>query len=171
MDILAHGLWTNLAYFKKYQHHNKQRWLAVFFGVLPDLISFTPVTLYLFFRRSSFNFYDALHSNLWVYQWARESYNWTHSLVIFFIVAAIIYGARKGRIYWPIWGWGFHIALDVFTHKDFFQTPFLFPISGFKNHYAVRWSEPHFMFINYGALAMVYLFLFYFAKKRNAKTG
>ncbi len=74
MDILAHALWTNLAYYKKYPKDVKNRLWAVFFGVLPDLISFTPSTLYiLFFHREMFSNYKLsleLGQSMWVFRWA-----------------------------------------------------------------------------------------------------
>lgn len=167
MDIFAHALWTNLAYYKKYRNDLKDRLLAVFFGVMPDLISFTPATIYAFFHAGRGHLMGLFSSNIWVFVWARESYNYTHSLVSFAVVVVIILGSRKGKMYWPILGWLLHIVIDIFTHPDFYRTPFLYPLWGVKNHYAISWAEPHFMVINYSLIAIFYILIFTVWRKKS----
>lgn len=181
MDVLAHVLWTNAVFHAKYDKLRKQRYLAAFFGVAPDLVSFIPATIYtLLNSKKILNFiegkdltkispehYNALNS--WVFDYAIQSYNYTHSLVIFAAVFLVVLAVRKGKFYWPLLGWGLHILIDMFTHKDFFETPFLFPISNVTNHNAIVWGEPIFMVINYGLLILVYAGLFWYHRKRIAK--
>ena len=166
MDILAHGLWTNLAYYKKYKYDLKNRLWAVFFGIMPDLVSFTPSTLYVLLSRNRFNLEQLISSSQWTFFWARESYNYTHSLISLAVVAVLILLVRRGKMYWPILGWLLHIVIDIFTHPNFYSTPFLYPLSGFKNRYGISWAEPHFMAINYGALAILYILIFTVWKKK-----
>lgn len=165
MDIIAHGLWTNAAFYKKYRDDKKNRYLAVLFGLLPDLVSFAPSFIALFLTGLHFDFDQALHSQKWFYLWGRESYNYTHSLVVFAAVMAIIAVIRKGKIFWPLAGWGVHVAIDIFSHKYFFQTPFLFPLSDFKIS-GLSWGQPAFMITNYSVLAVVYLVWFLVLRKR-----
>jgi len=160
MDIFAHALWTNVVYYKNYKNNLKDRLWAVFFGIMPDLISFVPATLYAFFHSGKDNFVNMSNSQLWVFTWARESYNITHSLVTLALVIAVVLAIRKGKMYWPLLGWGLHIGIDIFTHPSFYQTPFLYPLSGFKNNYAISWSEPVFMLVNYTAIAVLYILIF-----------
>jgi len=168
MDILAHALWTNIAYYKKYRINLKNRLWAVFFGVAPDLISFAPSTIYLLlFSPGSFLQYKLsleVGRSQWYFRWAVESYNYSHSLIIFLVVFLVLRLALK-KFYWPMLGWPLHILIDIFTHKDFFETPFMFPLSNFANHHGVVWSEPRFMIINYSALACAYIVIFYFYRK------
>ncbi len=166
MDIFAHALWTNLAYYKKYRENLKDRLWAVFFGIMPDIISFTPATVYAFFHFGKNKLIQLASSGQWAFVWARESYSYTHSLISFIVVVAIVMAIRKGKFYWPLLGWMFHIVIDIFTHPDFYSTPFLHPLSGFKNHYGISWADSHFMFINYGLLIMFYIFIFYFKRQR-----
>ncbi len=152
MDILAHGLWSNTALYYKYPNNNKQRLTAVLFGVLPDIIPFTPSFFYLLFAKTEFDFYSALHSQEWFYVWGREAYNFTHSFIIFIIVAAGLWVFKK-NFYWPILAWGLHILMDLFTHPDFFKTPFLFPISDYKIAFGIDWGHPIIMIPQYAFFA------------------
>lgn len=160
MDIFSHALWTNVLYRSTYRHQIRDRMLAVFFGVMPDVISFTPIMLYALvtgmkFPRPPFE----LHHPLFTY--AVQSYNYTHSLVVFGLVFLIVLAVRRGKMYWPLLGWAFHILLDIPTHTDFFATPFLYPLSNFKNHYGLSWAEPHFLIVDWAVLIAVYSYLFY----------
>src|SRR5690242_4422582 len=130
MDIFAHAVWTNVVFYKKYKRELRNRYLAIFFGILPDLISFSPVFIYS--ELSGIGFFDLIGRNVWYVNWASNSYNYTHSLVIFLIIF-LICGAvrmmkRKKFLFWPLLGWPLHICIDIFTHKGFYETPFLFPI-------------------------------------------
>jgi hypothetical protein len=128
MDVLAHVLWTNAAFYKKYKKQKTQRYLAVLFGVLPDIVSFTPATIYLLFHRVAFNPESYQSSSpLWYIRYSYESYNFTHSLVIFAAVFLLVMLVRKGQPYWPLLGWALHIVIDIFTHKDFFSYSVFIP--------------------------------------------
>ena len=171
MDVLAHGLWTNAVFYQKYARERTQRFLAVLFGILPDLVSFTPSTIYLLFHRQDFySITTELGRAHGVFKYAIESYNYTHSIIIFSVVMLIVVALRKGRIYWPMWGWALHIFIDIFSHKNFFATPFLFPISDFRVK-AISWAHPVFMAVNYSALAAVYLVWFLVIRKRHEPTN
>ncbi len=170
MDIFAHALWTNLAYYKKYRDDLKDRLWAVFFGIMPDLISFTPATLYaLFHFGQAKDFMSLASSNVWVFAWARQSYNYTHSLVSFAVIALIVLAVRRGKMYWPLLGWALHIGIDIFTHPSFYSTPFLYPLSDIRNRFAISWAEPKFMAINYAAIAVLYILIFTVWKKKDAQ--
>ncbi len=170
MDILAHGLWTNTVFYKKYKNNKKNRYLAVLFGILPDIASFAPATLYLFIVGKNFS-PELFNSSLWMFRWAENSYNFTHSLVIFIFTLIIITAIRKGRIYWPMFGWALHILIDILTHVDFYETPFLYPISNYHFSHGIQWAAPGFMIINYGLLVFIYLFWFLILKKRKNDTN
>lgn len=171
MDILAHAFWTNALYYTKYQKEKIQRYWAIFFGVMPDLISFTPAFIYLIFSRGKGLGIEAFFSNLWIYRWAAWSYNWTHSFVSFVIVMLVVTIVRKGKQYWPLWGWALHISVDIFSHKGFYETPFLYPLSHYKFDHGIPWSHPVFMLVNYSLLAIIYLFWFVLLRKKHGKAA
>ena len=168
MDIFAHAVWTNVVYYKKYRTEVMNRWISIFFGIMPDLISFTPVFLYS--RILKVDFFELIGRNIWPVKFASLSYNYTHSLIVFLAVFAIV-GLTRSRkslkfIYWPMFGWMLHILIDIFTHKGFYETPFLFPLSNYKFTHGVSWGQPTFMIINYSALSFIYLFWFLILRRR-----
>lgn len=170
MDVFAHTLWTNVVFYKKYRLEKLNRFIAVLFGVLPDLFSFTPVFIYSFVTNTEF--FELIEKGNWVVRYASESYNYTHSVFFFSIVVFLVFLVRKmfnkSAFYWPMWGWLLHILIDIPTHKGFYETPFLFPLSGFKFSHGISWGHPIFMIINYSALAAVYLFWFLVLRRRSA---
>lgn len=167
MDTLAHALWTNAVFYPKYKNQLKSRLWAVFFGVAPDLAAFTPVILYSLFRGFQRFMPEAYNSSaLWPYWWARNSYNFTHSAVIFLGVFLLITVLRKGKPYWPMLGWLLHIAIDIPSHRGFYETPFLFPLSNYKFDHGISWGHPVFMLINYSAILILYILIGTIWKKK-----
>lgn len=151
MDIFAHFFWTYAVF-----HKTKKPWLSAFFGIIPDLLSFG------FLFASNFIFGGGIRlfsSSGPISKYVTESYNYTHSLIIFFGVLMIIYFLTK-RFYVFLLGWPLHILLDIPTHTNkFFPTPFLFPISNYTFN-GVSWSNNIFTLINYSALFLAYIFIF-----------
>lgn len=168
MDVFAHALWTNAVFYKKYAAEKTQRYIAVAFGLMPDLLVFTPAFLYGIFSRQHFSM-EAFNSQVWVFRYAAAGYQFTHSLVIFAAAMIIVAVVRRGRQYWPMWGWALHILIDIPSHRGFYETPFLFPVSGYKFDNGVSWAHPTFMLVNYSLLALVYLFWFFVIRKRRFK--
>ena len=183
MDVFAHTLWTNALFHLKYRQQRRLRYLAAFFGVVPDLIGFTPLFVYLIFSGRIFSGerFPFQETN-WTFGFAEQAYNYTHSIVVFtivFLLVAIIgmlykyYKSKKFSwwIFWPMLGWALHILIDIPTHPDFYNTPFLFPLSDFKNTHGVSWGHPVFMAINYGLLIVAYIGIYIYQKKKygNAK--
>ncbi len=182
MDVFAHTLWTNALFHFKYNNQRRLRYLAAFFGVVPDLIGFAPLFIYLIlsgrmFSRERFPF----EATNWTFGFAEQAYNFTHSLVIFaatfLLVVAIgnLYRYFKSKpnykfwFFWPMLGWPLHILIDIPTHPDFYHTPFLFPLSDFRNTQGVSWAHPTFMVINYSLLILAYVAIYIYQKKKYAK--
>ena len=168
MDIFAHMLWTNVVYYKKYKDQLKDRLWAVFFGVAPDLVAFAPATIYAILFGRGGHLMALADSNFWPFAYAREAYNYSHSFMIFLGVFLLVTALRKGKAYWPLLGWALHIAIDLFTHPDFYRTPFLFPISSYHQPYGISWAESKFMLVNYILIAVFYV-LIYKVWRRKAK--
>lgn len=168
MDIFAHMAWTNVVFYKKLKQERLQRFLAIFFGVLPDFVSFVPVFIYGIFGGGGFM--ELVGSNIWVVKYASESYKYTHSIVIFLAAVLVVFIVRKlmhkSALWWPMFGWAVHIFIDIFTHKGFYETPFLFPISPYNFSHGISWAHPTFMIINYLALTLVYFLWFLVFRKK-----
>lgn len=167
MDVFSHGLWgfaISYPQAKKNKQPKRALWGLVL-GMLPDVIPFLPVQLYFLLSRSSFSpslfFPEPQH---WVFSWAIESYNYTHSLVLFVVVLSIVTVIRRYRnlplIWWPLMAWGLHILMDIPTHPDFFSTPFLFPLSSFTlAGRGVSWANPWVFGLNWAAIALTYVWI------------
>lgn len=182
MDVFAHTLWTNAVFHLKYSQARKMRYLAAFFGVIPDLIGFTPLFIYMivsgrFFSGEQFPFTPTN----WTFGFAEQAYNFTHSAVIFLaamvIVNLIINLVKYHKqpltyrfyFFWPILGWLLHILIDIPTHPDFYHTPFLYPLSDYQYTGGVSWAHPTFMAINYGLLICAYIAIYIYQRKKYAQ--
>ncbi len=173
MDVLAHGLWTNIMYkvIPDTRNNRKLTYWGIAFGILPDLVAFTPIFIYGIYS-SIF-----LHQRFWsgppgsetpFYQYAVEAYNYSHSLVIWTAVLFVVWLLMR-KFPWIMLGWALHILIDIFSHTDqYFATPFLFPISRFKIS-LISWGHPVFMAINYSLLIILYAWLI--PKLINKKAG
>jgi membrane-bound metal-dependent hydrolase YbcI (DUF457 family) len=183
MDVLAHTLWTNAVFHLKYKNQRRLRYLAAFFGVAPDLVGFAPIFIYIFYHAIAVGHFtnpmtDAFLSNHWTARFASEAYNYTHSLVIFvatfglvLIIGNIVKKIQSQENYrfwffWPMLGWALHILIDIPSHKGFYETPFLFPLSNARFDHGVPWAHPVYMAINYSLLILVYIGLFYFQQQK-----
>lgn len=173
MDIFAHGLWTNIVYrsIPQTRLRKKQIWLGILFGILPDLISFTPIFVvlifYLIIGKNGFRTWPP-DETISVFRYASNSYNYTHSFVVWTGVLLIAWAILR-KFPWPILGAFFHIFIDLFTHPNLYRTPFLYPLSGIHSPYGISWADPLFMVINYTAVTVVYIFLVPYMKRKFGK--
>lgn len=159
MDIFAHWLWTYALYFK-----NKYRFLAAFFGILPDMLSFGPFFLYNMLSNGLRLGKPEISS---IPEFVFVGYNFTHSLVIFLIIVGVIYFITR-NIPIVLGGWLFHIIIDIPTHtRGFFPTPFLWPLSEFKIS-GISWADPIFLTVNYLLLFFIYVYLLLYVRKSKA---
>lgn len=154
MDFIAHLLWSMAIFW------GPQVYLAMFFGVMPDLLPFGSNLIIGRFRNKGrkmkypedlFDYYRQ-PQNKWVYKF----YNWTHSLVIWalsFMIAFII-ERIQGSFPYYMFAWLLHVIMDIPTHtKAFFAPQFLTPLSKFCVD-GKSWAYPAIMALNYGSLIL-----------------
>lgn len=180
MDVFAHGLWGSAAYAainKRLKKPLSMRWAAAW-SVFPDVFSFTPMFAWMIFGLvfGTFSFSDMPHPDdlepaqrdtLFIFRITAQLYQFTHSIIVFFIVFVIVHFLLR-RPVWEMGAWLFHIFIDIPTHSyQFYPTPFLWPLSGVMVD-GISWGEPWFMILNYSSLALVYFVLFRLKKKRQA---
>lgn len=170
MDVLSHGLWGTLyakAANQKLHQPIKMKW-AFLWGVFPDVFAFGPFFVWSFIQRLLGYPWMIHRPSTELEPWTPGTdtlsdftqllYQYSHSLIIFAIVIAVIYFVRR-KIPWILGPWLLHILFDIPTHSyKFYPTPFLWPISDLKIN-GIQWSHWWFMILNYGALLTVYLFL------------
>ena|SRR3989338_3066571 len=159
MDYLAHGLWSYLFF-----HTIKKPWKAVFFGILPDTLSWLIYFFYLVFTNQLFGRPDPAQVPFWV----DGLYKATHSLVLFVVILLVVffYFKRWEKVPKFIYAYPIHIFLDIPTHsRSFLPTPFLWPLSDWKFP-GISWGEPWFMLLNYGAILALLWYLVLWRKKK-----
>jgi hypothetical protein len=175
MDISAHGLWAGAAAktvnqtSAKFQANPLKVKFVVLWGILPDLLSFAPVFIWLFGNMifGDLNFGDfprpdetepAARDTLPIFHLTSILYTITHSMMVFFAIFALVWLILR-RPVWVMGGWLFHILIDIPTHSyKFYPTPFLWPFSEWKFD-GFSWGQPWFMALNYSAIIIVYILL------------
>ena len=171
MDIFAHALWTTAAAVPARQKLRRPISLpwAAFWGVFPDLFSFTiPAILRIWWLATG-----VTHSlrpdpeSAKRLQFAWQLYHSSHSLITFASVFVIVW-LVKGRPILEMLGWLLHILLDIATHEGIFAIHFLWPFSAYSLS-TLRWENRSFLAANYGALLMVYLWLWIRRRKSRRK--
>lgn len=167
MDTLSHGLYGGIAFGRKSRWGY---WLAFFFGIAPDLLSFGVFMVFAWLGIwehpdwSSGQHPDPAAIPAYVH----AAYSVTHSLVIFAVIFALVWIIRR-RPLMEMLAWPLHILVDIPTHSDrFFPTPFLWPISDFTvNGYP--WSRPEIFIPNVVLLAGLYLWFSVIRPRRQAR--
>jgi hypothetical protein len=194
MDILAHGLW-GIALAKVINTRRRAKALeaasentapkpislkwAAWWGMFPDLFAFVIPLVWIFggalihgagfpqFGKPPAGDPNGLAQSA-PYQLSYHLYNISHSFVIFFAVALIVYLIIK-RIPWEIAPWALHILFDIPTHvAEFFPTPIFWPISHWKFLHGFSWGQPWFMVLNYVAIAITFFLLRHYGNKKGA---
>jgi len=190
MDTLAHGLWATAAAkannrFAPLKFRTK--WF-VFWGVLPDLFSFTPAVVWLLWQVmiEGVPFAEVprpellppeVRSTFPVFRLTNALYHLSHSLIIFAGIFLLVLAVRRyrfksrqaipvsgaqlsaGGAYWEMTGWMLHILIDIPTHtRRVYPTPFLWPLSDFTID-GISWGRPWFLALNYASLLVVFLLL------------
>ena len=152
MDTFAHAFWSYIIF-----HQSEYVWLAVLFGVLPDLLSWTVFMFYP--KKKGFN-WKKPNFNL-VPKWVFTLYGITHSFFVMaavFLVVLLIF--KTIPIY--LFAWTIHVLIDIPTHtRDFLPTPFLWPFSKYAFP-GISWGTKRFMIINY-SLILLFLIYIYFS--------
>ena len=126
----------------------------MFFGVLPDLFSWTIYLFYKIIKREKFGKPNISS----IPKWVHVLYGITHSVFVFGIVGLILF-LVLGFVPVYLWAWLIHILIDIPTHsRDFLPTPFLWPLSDWKFP-GFSWGQKWFMVVNYAAIIIVFLIM------------
>ena len=149
MDVFAHILWSYILF-----HSSGYVWLAVLFGILPDLLSWT---IFMFYpHKSGFNWKNPDFSR--VPKWVFTLYGVTHSL---FVIAAVFIAVFLIFKTIPIYllAWPLHVLVDIPTHRrDFLPTPLLWPFSDYAFP-GISWANRYFMVANYSLIALFLVYI------------
>jgi len=159
VDTFAHGLWSWIIF--RNIKPTSDVWLAVFFGVMPDLFSWAIYMFYRFFT-TGFKFGAPVLGE--IPKWPFVLYGITHSIFVFGAVVLGLYFILGHVPYW-ILAWGIHILIDIPTHsRNFLPTPFLWP---FFDWYfpGISWGTWWIMALNWGGIIIALIYIFFFGKR------
>jgi hypothetical protein len=153
MDIISHGLWGGVGFGRK---NKRLFFLAVLFGMLPDLLSFGVFTVATWFGINPRPDWSAGTPPMeLIPEYVHVLYNITHSLVVFTLVCGLLWWLARSYLL-PFLAYGFAVLIDIPTHStDFFATPFLWPLSSYTFN-GVSWGEPFIFFPNVVLLVVAY---------------
>src|SRR3989344_5518012 len=158
MDIFSHGLYGGVLTGRK---SRKSFWTAFIFGISPDLFSFGIFTLSILLGFvSGPDWGSHAPDPSLIPNYVGILYDITHSLIVFSVAFLAVWLIR-GKPMMEMLAWGFHVALDIFTHSfAFFPTPFLWPISNYKfdGH---SWGTSEIFIPNVIALCSLYAWWWY----------
>lgn len=171
MDVFAHWIWAYLASkFANLRLKKKlKNWLTALFGILPDIISFTPLFAWLIVGlitgTSTIGAFPhpvgiepAARDTLFIFKLTGFLYSAMHSMFVFLAVFLLCWLIFRKPIL-ELLGWLLHIVIDIPTHSyQFYPTPFLWPLSEYKFN-GISWGTPWFMIANYSAILIFYLWI------------
>lgn len=154
-------------------------WLAMLWGVFPDVFAFAISFLYLNWVRLTggvppFMVHPGdveppIQNQNPLLQLTHSLYNISHSLFIFFIVFGLVAWYFR-RPVWEMGRWLLHILMDIPSHSyAFFPTPFLWPFSDFKVN-GIPWGTPAFFWTNYFLIISAYVLFWILGKRKKNKT-
>ena len=156
MDTLSHALWGKAIF-----GYRGNTWLAIFFGAMPDLVSFGVLFLIRIISGTlSYGGVPTLESlaQLAPYpDWLFFMDNLSHSFVTAFLCIGLIFFIKKD-IVWPMLAWPFHILLDFPFHaKEFFPVKLFWPISDVAFD-GISWSRPEVWFPNLAGIILIFIY-------------
>ena len=151
MDTISHALWGKALF-----GYRKYRWFSIFFGAMPDLLSFGIYFLFNFIvNPAAIEFGKPKISE--IPEWVFSLYNFSHSLVIAIIFILIVYKINKDFCF-PMLAWPFHILLDFFTHSiQYFPTPIFWPLLDYRFN-GIPWSNPYIMIGNFIFIFLIFIY-------------
>jgi hypothetical protein len=157
MDTFSHALWGyGLFGYKRYAL------VAIFFGAMPDLISFGAFMVMNLVDGTAQMGKPALEN---LPSWVFNNYALGHSFVICLPIIALV-ALWKKEIAFAMLAWPFHIMLDwPFHSKAYFPTPIFWPVSDFSID-GIPWSTWYIWFPNVAGIVI----LFYLRRRQKRKS-
>lgn len=158
MDPIFHALFANL-----YAKDERWRDEALAFSLLPD-VGFLLIELYIFFYvTASVNYADAMAS---VPPAFIAIYRIFHSLLVFGIVAAIVWRVRP-RLLPALSAWLLHILVDIPVHEGTFTTRVLYPVLPNVQFHGWSWGTPAVVVSAYAVLLALYAYSAWRARRKH----
>ena len=165
MDFVSHALWGGVSFGRK--NRNNFLWAAGI-SILPDVLTEGLFGVLYLTGIGGMPGWENGHPNITDYpMFAQYLYSFTHSLVIFALVFALLTVVLRKPV-WIVAAWGLHVLIDIPTHSlALFPTPFLWPISDFRVD-GIGWDNPVILAIDVVLLIAVYSLWLYPRFKSNS---
>ena len=156
MDTFSHALWSKGLF--GYRDYGK---LAIFFGAMPDLVSFGLLFAIQILNGTYVPGAPKLNT---IPDWLFFNYDVSHSYVTAFFFLFIAYQFNK-RIAFAMLGWPFHILLDFpFHSKEYFPTKIFYPFTDFSFD-GIPWTSPEVWFPNIAGILVLFAYRTGYYKK------
>lgn len=168
MDTLSHALYGGVAFGRR---SKRDYAIAFLFGAGPDLLSFGPYLALAALGQYSFAREESGRPDAaMIPDFVHAMYDGTHSLLVYAVFFAVLYALGKRKFALLTLGWPLHILVDMPTHaRDFFPTPFLWPVSDFSFD-GIPWSTPWIFFPNVALIVGLYGYWWYRRWSRRSTT-
>ena len=157
MDYFSHGFWSYIFF-----HRTKKPLWAVFFGLLPDTMSWG---IYFFFNIFTGKLFTGPPQIDRIPEWVFTLYGISHSLIIWGLAALILCIIwKKVPVY--LFAAPIAIAMDAITHsREFLPTPIFWPVFDWKFP-GFSWGTSWFMILNYSLITFSLIYIIYKKKKK-----
>ncbi len=155
MDTLSHALWAKGLFGNK-----KYFYIAIFFGILPDLFSMGLAIIFFIINGD----WDILLTIIKLQDsdptvipsWTFALHNVLNSFIIAFSVIGII-ALWKKELAFAMLGWPFHICLDFpFHSSEYFPNHIFWPISDFYFD-GIPWDNLLILIPNFAGLLILFI--------------
>jgi len=154
MDTLSHALWGYGLFGHTKQGIKRFVKTALFFGAMPDLISFG---IFLVQRVVQGNWHFGPPPIATIPDWLYLNYSIGHSFIVSFAVIALV-AIKYKHIAFAMLAWPFHIVLDFPFHSfKYFPTPIFWPLSDYKLD-GIPWSHWYIWWPNVAGLVLLFLY-------------
>ena len=151
MDTFSHSLWSRGLF-----GYRGRPWTALFFGAMPDLVSFG-ILILIRILGGDFKLGSGPPPIDTIPWWLFINYDISHSFISAFLCIGIVNHYRKD-IAFAMLGWPFHILLDFPFHpKEFFATKIVWPLSDFSFD-GISWSRPEIWFPNLAGIIILFIY-------------
>ena len=154
MDTLSHALWGYGLFGHKPNGRKKLAKTALFFGAMPDLISFG---IFFVMRVLQGQWQPGPPPLATIPDWLYFNYSLGHSFIISFAVIGLI-AIKNKDLAFAMLAWPFHIVLDFPFHSfKYFPTPIFWPLSDYKID-GIPWSHWYIWWPNVAGLVLLFAY-------------